>query len=299
MDLRAADATDVIAGDPRPILGRGTLRIELEGSGLSPAAFIGSLAGTGTVVLEGTQIAGLDAKAFEKVIEAVDRGLDLDAGKIRDVAVGALNVGRLNLPEAEGAIVISNGRVRISLEAPAERADLAISGGLDLADGALDLRLALTGPPKPPATQRPTVSVLLKGPVGAPKRSVDVAALVNWLTLRAVDQQAKHLEAIEVDRRERDAATTPIPPDVPPVRVAPESPPPAAGAPASGSAGSIPSPSSAVSTPERTRPIGGGAAKPVTRTKEPARPRASQQPVTTVQPPTVRSFFDRLFGAQD
>jgi hypothetical protein len=37
----------------------------------------------------------------------------------------------------------------------------------------------------------------LKGPVTAPSRSIDVSALTGWLALRAVDRQAKQLQAIE------------------------------------------------------------------------------------------------------
>jgi large subunit ribosomal protein L24 len=43
--------------------------------------------------------------------------------------------------------------------------------------------------------------LVLKGPVEAPKRTLDVSALTGWLALRAADQQARHIEAIEVIRR--------------------------------------------------------------------------------------------------
>ena len=39
--------------------------------------------------------------------------------------------------------------------------------------------------------------VALKGPLPAPKRTVDTNLLTSWLTLRAVEQQSRQLEAME------------------------------------------------------------------------------------------------------
>jgi uncharacterized protein involved in outer membrane biogenesis len=308
LEVRAADAASVIAGDPRPVIGRTTLRLEIEGAGLSPAAFIGSLEGKGTIALEGAQIAGLDAKAFETVISAVDRGLAVEAGKIRDLALRALDAGRLNLPQAEGTIAIANGRLRFSLAAPAERADVAISGSLDLADGGLDLRAALTGPLKPPAIQRPAISVVLRGSAAAPRRTVDVAALVNWLTLRAVEQQAKHLETIEIERerRERETAPAATPPAAAPGSPAPEAPAPApatatpTATPPAGATHAAPPPGPPVSAPEPTPPVRGGAVRPAAPPKQASPPRVPE-PAAPVQPPALdgQSLFDRLVRPQN
>jgi hypothetical protein len=51
-------------------------------------------------------------------------------------------------------------------------------------------------------TTRPEILVTLKGPLAAPKRTVDVAALSAWLMLRSVERQAKHIDAIEAERRD-------------------------------------------------------------------------------------------------
>ena len=52
--LSNADAAALVGGDAQrpPVAGKVTLRAEFEASGRSPAAFIGSLAGTGTIALE-------------------------------------------------------------------------------------------------------------------------------------------------------------------------------------------------------------------------------------------------------
>jgi large subunit ribosomal protein L24 len=74
-----------------------------------------------------------------------------------------------------------------------------VSGSVNLADAALEGRLTLFGMGGAsvlPDT-RPEITIALKGPVDAPKRSIDVAALASWLALRAVEQQSKKLEALE------------------------------------------------------------------------------------------------------
>src|SRR5207244_3180678 len=56
--LSGADAGAVIAADGRaPVTGRLDLQAEVEGAGLSPAAFIGSLAGNGRITLDDAHLA--------------------------------------------------------------------------------------------------------------------------------------------------------------------------------------------------------------------------------------------------
>ena len=98
---------------------------------------------------------------------------------------------------------------------------LTAAGTLDLTDGSLDARIVLTGRSEA-AGARPDISVALKGPLSAPLRDVDVSALVSWLTLRAVENQATRLHAIEAPPRTvptskgRQAPALPVPIDIRP-----------------------------------------------------------------------------------
>ena len=66
--LADADLGALFAGAERPAMaGRLTLQTELEGAGRSPAAFIGSLTGFGTVTLEQAQLVGLNPGVFGAV----------------------------------------------------------------------------------------------------------------------------------------------------------------------------------------------------------------------------------------
>jgi large subunit ribosomal protein L24 len=208
-----ADAVAMFSGDARPaVTGRFGLQMEADGSGRTPAALVGSLRGAGTVTLERAQVAGLDAAAFDVVIRAVDRGLTVDAAKIRDMMDAALQAGRLSIARADGAFSISAGQARWgSVVASAQGADVTFSGLVDLSAWALDARLILSSSASAPAViaGRPDVFIALKGPLAKPSRTVDVSAFTGWLTLRAVERQSKQLEALESERQAATTATTP------------------------------------------------------------------------------------------
>jgi uncharacterized protein involved in outer membrane biogenesis len=210
--LTAANAAELLPGEG-VLSGRLTLNVATEGTGMSAVALVGSLSGGGTFKLENARVVRLDPTAFDTVIRAVDQGLPIDAVRIRDRMDAALASGVLAVPLAEGAITIEAGQARLSgTTVRAQRADVAVSGGVNLAEGALDARLTLSGVggPGAPANTRPEVLVALKGPLDAPKRTVDVAALASWLALRAVEQQSKKLDVLEG----REPAVTPARPAI-------------------------------------------------------------------------------------
>ena len=64
-----------------------------------------------------------------------------------------------------------------------------------------------------PLNARPEITIALRGPVNAPKRTIDAAALANWLALRAVEQQSKKLDALE--GREAVSTTRCLPRSIP------------------------------------------------------------------------------------
>ena len=171
---------------------------------MSPAALVGALSGRGTATIDNLQISGFDPAAIEAASRAAQRGVAIDAVRIGDVVRSGLDAGRLNIPAASAVVTIEAGRATLSpLTVPAAGADVGISASYDLGADALDLRFGLIGPLKAdaPGGQRPEISIALKGPVDAPRRTVEVASLVNWLTMRAVEQEAKRLEAAEQEAK--------------------------------------------------------------------------------------------------
>jgi large subunit ribosomal protein L24 len=205
MTLSGADAAAVIAGGNRrpPIMGRLTFQAELEGAGRSPAAFLGSLAGTAKVTLDDAQLAGLNPRVFDAVIRAVELGIPTDTHRIRDFVVTALENGTLPAARAEAAITVAAGQARLSnVVTRTSGADLAVATNVDLAEATLDATLTLTGTQVQGGGLRPTISIALKGPLLSPSRSVDASALASWLALRAVEQQSRQLDTMERLQRE-------------------------------------------------------------------------------------------------
>jgi hypothetical protein len=215
--LRAADveAAELLGGGARaPLSGKLTVDLDLAGSGRSPIALIGSLKGEGRFALRDGSVTRFDPAAFEIVTRAVDQGLPIDAPRIGDRMEAALAIRVLPVPLAEGSIAASMGQLRlVDPVVHVKDAGLAPAGSIDLTQSAIDARLILSGPKIADASAggQPDISVSLKGPIDAPKRTLDVSALANWLALRAVDQKAKRVDLLEQAAREHpdDGGETP------------------------------------------------------------------------------------------
>lgn len=208
--LAGADAASMLPSGARPPLG-GTLDLsaDIEGSGLSPVALVGSLQGSGKIALADAQIAGLDPRAFDAVTRAVDQGLPIDTVRISDAVGKALDSGDFAVKRIDGTLAVSAGQVRLGKTAAESKdAALSLSGDLDLTDGSLDARLVLSGVSQA-AGARPDIFMALKGPLTDPKRNIDVSALTGWLTLRAVENQARQIR--EMEKAQRQAPPPPKP----------------------------------------------------------------------------------------
>jgi uncharacterized protein involved in outer membrane biogenesis len=209
--LRNADVPVLLAGALRvPAAGRMSLEVELQGQGLSPASLVGSLTGTGTLTAENIEVSGLDPTAIDAVITALefDRGLASNPGRVAQIANGRLDAGKLKVQSVNAPIVLADGRAQLAkVSAPAQGADVSGSISLALADSQLDLHLTMTAPPRKnaPTAERPVMTVALKGPLTAARRSVDVTNLIGWATMRAVDQEAKRLDDAEKERQRLEA----------------------------------------------------------------------------------------------
>lgn len=198
ISLTNADAANLMTSGARPpVSGLLGFSAAIDGAGMSPAALIGSLQGSGKIELNDAQLAGLDPRAFDAVTRAVDQGMAIDAVRISDVVSKALESGRLSIKHAEGAIAVSAGQLRLSnVRTDSKDAVVTMAGNLDLTDGSIDARLVLSGLDRA-AGARPDIFMAVQGPLSAPARSIDVSALTGWLTLRSIDNQSRQLREIE------------------------------------------------------------------------------------------------------
>jgi large subunit ribosomal protein L24 len=205
--LRFADSDAVdLLGAGSPLSGKLTLDLDLLGAGRSPLALVGSLRGGGKISWRDGSIARLDPAAFDAMARLAEQDLAIDPTRIRDRMDAALAVGRLPVPLAESLIEVDVGQLSlIDPEVHAAGADLALAGSVDLLQSAIDAKMKLSGAKAAGAAvgTDPEISISLKGSIDAPKRTLDVAALTNWLWRRAAEQKERHADALEQAVRER------------------------------------------------------------------------------------------------
>jgi uncharacterized protein involved in outer membrane biogenesis len=196
--------------------GRSSLQMTLASRGRSAAALSGALTGSGTVTLETARIAGLDPRAFEAATRASDSGQVKDDARLKQIVEPALAAGALSVASAQVPFNVRDGRIRVgatTLDANGVRA--IVSGGYDIPADQVDVRatLALTT-----VAGRPEIQLFAVGTSDALSRSVDVAALSSWLSVRAIDHETKRLDAIE---RGEPPPPAPAPVVLPPQEEAP------------------------------------------------------------------------------
>ena len=198
-----AEASALIPAEGQPpVAGNLSFQATIEGAGLSPAAFIGSLHGNGTIGIEKAKFGGRNPRVFDALTRAVDLGIQADTKQIREFVAILLEHGQLAVTRAHGKLVFVGGQARLSEpRVEADGADLAVAAVLNLSDATLDATLALSGSTAEGVAGRPAVSVTLKGPLATPGYTFNTDSLAGWLALRSVEQQSKRLETIEATRR--------------------------------------------------------------------------------------------------
>jgi large subunit ribosomal protein L24 len=281
LGLTDAELGAILPSEGRPASsGHLALQTELEGAGRSPAAFIGSLTGFGQVSIDRARLVGLNPQVFAAVTRAVELGIPTEGPRLREFVTGALDNAALDVPKGSAAIGISAGQARLrDVSLRADGADLQATMNLDLTDATLDAVLTLSAPRQAASVEvQPAVMVMLKGPLVAPTRSVDTNLMKSWLTLRAVEQQSRQLEAMEraaraaMPQSEKAAVPSELPPSVAapaPEQAPTRSPPPPNGV--SGDFQSAPSPPP-VTIPAAPKP------RATPRTDGAAPPRSSVRP---------------------
>jgi hypothetical protein len=180
------------------------------------------LHGNGMVVIKDAQFAGLDPAAFAAALQAAGETAPIDMNKVQAAVAAVLAKGHVAVPAASAAVPIAAGAVNLNhvVLNGEHGAELALDGSVDLAAAAIDARLTLSQAPAANAliAARPELSVAVKGPLSAPKRTLDMSALTSWLTLRATELQTRRIEAIEANREQGAVAQAPHP-DAPDLRL--------------------------------------------------------------------------------
>ncbi len=226
--LSGADLARLLAGAgiKTDLSGRGELTLVFAGSGKTPTALVASLAGQGVLAMESFEIAQLDPAALAAVL-ATTSNPPPDETKTALLLASLFTRGPLALARVEAPVTLVAGIARVSsVRASAGQVQVAALGSIDLPRLLLDATIELEAPTPEALSVRPGAIVRWSGPIAAPERRIEAAALAGAIALRAMEREMREIE-------KRDAR----PPGVPPILVEPP-----AGTPSPLSTGRIPLP---------------------------------------------------------
>lgn len=197
------------------IAGAGEARLEFAATGVTPAALAAGFSGKGRLDLKSLTLQSMAAGAVEKTVAAADNDkLNVTPQSVREGFAQALAGAAANLGPITFDITMAGGHLQLKqAQGGSAKFQIQDSGLMDLSAG-YDLRtLTMTARailkaqalPAGWTAAAPQASVIWKGTLPSPVRSVDVASLVNALGARAIEREAQRVELLELDLRERAA----------------------------------------------------------------------------------------------
>jgi uncharacterized protein involved in outer membrane biogenesis len=229
--LAGADVASLLAAARLPpgLRGKGDLHVALSASGRTLAALAASAAGQGMVVLERLEVARLDPGAIASALSTAQG--PTDPGRAAAALAVLFARGSLVLPKFEAPVTVTGGSAR--LRAARETmgpVQVSAQASLDLVRLSFDaaVELELSGPAGSAA--RPGAIVRWRGPLSAPERAIDAAALSNAIALRAVEREMGEIEKRDTPKPPLDAPSVMVDPlrpitgpaaPVPPSMIAP------------------------------------------------------------------------------
>ncbi len=191
--------------------GRLGAALDLAGTGDSAGAVIAGLAGSGTFSFADLVLPRTDPGAMGRVFKAVeDDTLSLDAGEIDRALASALDKEASHLGSVVFDAGLAAGVLRLTpKETAAEKLAPGVAetlqASLDLGTLTLDQRtsLGLLALPKNWSGPPPQITLISKGAVASPVRTIESATFVNALAARAIARESARIQAQEFDVHEQ------------------------------------------------------------------------------------------------
>jgi uncharacterized protein involved in outer membrane biogenesis len=194
--------------------GRGEITLTLAGHGATPASLVGGLAGQGTLKLEGLEIDRLDPEAVGAVFVATEAETPPDEVGVIAALTPAFAKAPLKVARVEAPLIVASGVMRTGkILTSVGRTQISGAANFDIARLAVDGLVELEAPAPAGLTARPGATVRWRGPIGAPERGIEAAALATAITLRAMERETKRIE--ERDRalpRRSESSQAPVNP---------------------------------------------------------------------------------------
>jgi uncharacterized protein involved in outer membrane biogenesis len=182
-------------------------------SGDSVGSMLGGLTGDGSFTIADLAVQKFDPRAFAAVAASGNLAA-LDATALGDEVAAALDQGAFTSPQVGGGFTVAGGMLRIpNLAASAPGARLFGSATVKLADLSLGGAFSLTptgtvdaGGLVSETTSKVTAN--LSGTLTLPRRSLDVADMVEAIKVKALETEVARLEALKAADEARQRAAT-------------------------------------------------------------------------------------------
>lgn len=184
--------------------------LDIAGTGDTPAALVGGLAGSGTLTVAGLVLPASDPGALRRVFLAVEEEkLALDADQINRTLASELDKDAAHLGNVSFDAGLAAGVLRLQPKPATPIADRDVTATLqasvDLNRLSIDQRstLSLIVLPKDWHGSVPQIGLSTTGPINAPSRTIDSGAYLNALAARAIARESARIQAQEFDIHEQ------------------------------------------------------------------------------------------------
>lgn len=181
--------------------GRLGVSASFEGAGKSVREVVASLSGSGIVETSGLELSGLENESLAPILAAADdEGFEIDGDNVKALTDRIISSGSYYADTVTAPFTMAAGTVRMpNIVLSDDGATVRGEARIDLIDEAVDARFEVEFDPEDNALTgaAPALSLAFLGPVAAPDRTIDVAELANFLSLRAFERERRRVEILQ------------------------------------------------------------------------------------------------------
>ncbi|MBP2558661.1 uncharacterized protein involved in outer membrane biogenesis [Neorhizobium galegae] len=195
------------AGGKPVASGKLDFNMSAESTGKTLAELLGATSGSAELRLKGLTVAGINPDAMKPLMAGVDKlGGEVTEARVRPIVAGLLHQGNSAIGNVTIPVTITAGEARAqNITAAVGAAKLSGEGRFDLLDDSVNANLAVTydAGEEALAGGDPTIRLEYSGDLAAPTKRIDIAAMTNFLSQRAFEQQRRRVETLQASVLEK------------------------------------------------------------------------------------------------
>ncbi|WP_180215514.1 AsmA-like C-terminal region-containing protein [Neorhizobium sp. AL 9.2.2] len=181
--------------------------VSIEATGKSMDELMHGVSGSGEMRLKDFEIAGINPDALAPILAGADKLQgEVNEAVVRPIVTTEVLKGTTRLGSVTIPMTITGGAARVqNFTATAGPAQVSAEGVLDFVDGRIDAGLSIRydAGEEAVAGGEPTVTLGYSGSLEQPDRRIDMAAMANFLSLRAFEQERRRVETLQASVLEK------------------------------------------------------------------------------------------------